>query len=883
MPVLTHGSKRSRLLTVSAAFLSVFATYLSVAPHATARPSGAIALPHPAHGQQALRLLGDNLGKAAAGNGWTAAKLRDVLSTDSTAWVDGGGHVFYKDPGAGAGPSTTGEGIAPFPLPQTFLLHSRATSTHKIFLDFDGTNVSNTAWNVPANQGGPGLPNGNYEGYSLDASAAFSDAEKEEIQKIWQRVSEDYAPFDVDVTTQDPGEAALDRSDANDQAFGTRALITESAQAVQTLCQSQCGGLAYVGVFNQASDAGEAHSFRQPAWVFASTLNNSDTKAISEATSHEVGHNFGLSHDGRTTPAEGYYTGHDPWAPIMGTGYTEPLVQWSKGEYANANNKEDDLSIIANGGAPVVTDEAGDTVATAAGAIPAKAYIASPTDKDVFSLGTCSGAVTLTATGAPPSQDLDIKLDLLNAQGTQVATDNPASAFVSIDSISGVNASITQNNLAAGTYYARVDGVGNGNATTGYTDYGSLGQYTLTKTGCNGQSAPSVPQNVTVTPAADGMSATVTWTAPASNGGSAITGYLVGRTGAATVDNGTTLTKTWTGLTPGQAYTFTVAAKNAVGTGPAASVNATMPTQNTPPTVPTNLVVTPAANGTSATVTWTAPASNGGSAITGYLVGRTGAPTVDNGTTLTKTWTGLTPGQAYTFTVAAKNAVGTGPAASMNATMPTPNTVPSAPTNLAVAPAANGTSATVTWSPPASNGGSAVTGYVLGRTGGAPVNLGPVGTFSWTGLTPGATYTFTVAAKNAVGTGAGASRTVTLTVTSPPPPPPPPPGVATVPSAPRMGRAHNGVPGGRSTARVNWGSPDNAGGRGGPITGYIIIAYQMNAAGDVVDTFNSDVLASRLRHVNVLLDPGLYRFRVVAVNAIGRSPVSRKSNLVVAR
>ena len=61
------------------------------------------------------------------------------------------------------------------------------------------------------------------------------------------------------------------------------------------------------------------------------------------------------------------------WAPIMGVGYQKPVVQWSKGEYTNANNTQNDLTIIANGGAPVIADEAGDTVGSAAPGLPGRA------------------------------------------------------------------------------------------------------------------------------------------------------------------------------------------------------------------------------------------------------------------------------------------------------------------------------------------------------------------------------------------------------------------------------------------------------------------------------------------------------------------------------
>ena len=74
-------------------------------------------------------------------------------------------------------------------------------------------------------------------------------------------------------------------------------------------------------------------------WVFENNLGNS-SKNISEAASHEAGHSFGLSHDGNNSTS--YYAGHGTgttgWAPIMGVGYNRNVTQWSKGDYANANN-----------------------------------------------------------------------------------------------------------------------------------------------------------------------------------------------------------------------------------------------------------------------------------------------------------------------------------------------------------------------------------------------------------------------------------------------------------------------------------------------------------------------------------------------------------------
>ena len=107
---------------------------------------------------------------------------------------------------------------------------------------------------------------------------------------MWQRVSEDFAPFDIDVTTQDPGAAAITRSGTGDAVYGTRALVTDATEIASTC---GCGGIAYIGTFDEAS----SHAFYQPAFVFAPAQFD-DAKNIAEGVSHEVGHNLGLHHDG---------------------------------------------------------------------------------------------------------------------------------------------------------------------------------------------------------------------------------------------------------------------------------------------------------------------------------------------------------------------------------------------------------------------------------------------------------------------------------------------------------------------------------------------------------------------------------------------------------
>ena len=165
----------------------------------------------------------------------------------------------------------------------------------------------------------------------------------------------------------------------------------------------------------------------------------------------------------------------------------------------------------------------------------------------------------------------------------------------------------------------------------------------------------------------------MSWTAPA-NGGSPITSYTITPYAGTTAQTPTVITGTppatsanITGLTNGTAYTFTVSAANGVGTGPASAASSQItPTAPTTPAAPANVTAT--AGNQSATVSWAAPA-NGGSPITGYtitpyLAGVAQTPTQVAGSppATTATVTGLANGSSYTFTVAATNAVGAGPA-----------------------------------------------------------------------------------------------------------------------------------------------------------------------------------------------------------------------------
>ncbi|MCY2972860.1 MAG: fibronectin type III domain-containing protein, partial [Planctomycetota bacterium] len=210
----------------------------------------------------------------------------------------------------------------------------------------------------------------------------------------------------------------------------------------------------------------------------------------------------------------------------------------------------------------------------------------------------------------------------------------------------------------------------------------------------------------------------LTWTAPSSNGGAAITDYQVeyavaGQTPSFTIFSHTASTAasiTVTGFTNGTAYVFRVSAINSVGTGSSSS-NSSSVTPAAAATVPgAPTIVTATAGNGQVALTWTAPSSDGGASITDYKVevaqynpaGPSNFSTFSHSasTSTSITVTGLTNGTAYIFRVSAINSVGTG-SSSSNSSSVTPAaaaTVPGAPT--AVTGTSGNGQVALTWTAP---------------------------------------------------------------------------------------------------------------------------------------------------------------------------------------
>jgi trimeric autotransporter adhesin len=279
---------------------------------------------------------------------------------------------------------------------------------------------------------------------------------------------------------------------------------------------------------------------------------------------------------------------------------------------------------------------------------------------------------------------------------------------------------------------------------------------------CKKDKPTTVPGAPTVgTASAENAQASVIFTAPVSNGGSAITGYTITSNPGNITGTGTASPITVTGLTNGTAYTFTVTATNAIGTSVASSASNSV-TPSTAPGAPT--IGTASAGNAQAVVTFTAPVSNGGSAITGYTVISVPGGLTGTGTVSPITVSGLTNGTAYTFTVTATNAIGTGVISSASNSV-TPSTVPGAPT---IGTAAEGNAqAVVTFTAPVSNGGSAITGFTVTSSPGGLTGTGTASPITVSGLINGTAYTFTVTATNAIGTSVASSGSNSVTPTAP--------------------------------------------------------------------------------------------------------------------
>ena len=380
----------------------------------------------------------------------------------------------------------------------------------------------------------------------------------------------------------------------------------------------------------------------------------------------------------------------------------------------------------------------------------------------------------------------------------------------------------------------------------------------------------------------------VSWTAP-TNSGSAITGYQVqvstsasgtysNATGCTSNTTSTATTCTATGLTNGTAYYFKIAAINAAGTATASAASSGVVPYGIPATAS---APTGTAGNTQVVVSWVAPSTNG-SAITGYQVqvstgasgsysNATGCTSNTTSTATTCPATSLTNGTAYYFKVAAINAAGTATASSASSSI-TPYTVPGSPTSASGT--TGNTQVSLSWSAPASNGGSAITGYQVqvatsaagsysNATGCTSNTTSTATTCTATGLTNGTAYYFKIAAINAAGTGSPSTASSAVTP-------------YTVPGSPAAASGTSGD----SRVNLSWSAPSNTG--GSAITGYQI-QVSTSAAGSYASAAgctSAATSASTTCTATGLTNGTAYYFKIAAINAAGTGTQSTASSSV---
>jgi fibronectin type 3 domain-containing protein len=318
----------------------------------------------------------------------------------------------------------------------------------------------------------------------------FSDGELSTIQSVWQSVSEDYAPFKINVTTVQPASLA----------DGVGMLVAIGGNGAWT--GATYGGIAYVDSFT--------NSIANTVFVFSANLSNGYAKYVADAAAHESGHSFGLQHqsqyDASGNKLNEYYTGPgDGTAPIMGNSYSAPRSLWWDGTSSiSSTTIQDDMAVIAKSANKFGyrADDYGNTATTAAplavsgNQLSGSGIINSTSDVDDFSFNTDAGAISLSVNVLANYNDLDVRLELRDSGGSLIASASPTDSFGAT-----INATV-----AGGSYRLVVASSGG---------YGNLGQYTVSGTVIAPTGGVNAPTNLAASVGSGQVN--LSWTDNATN------------------------------------------------------------------------------------------------------------------------------------------------------------------------------------------------------------------------------------------------------------------------------------------------------------------------------------------------------------------------------
>jgi hypothetical protein len=296
---------------------------------------------------------------------------------------------------------------------------------------------------------------------------SFGTDEQAQIREIWSRVAEDFAPFNVNVSTAYYG--SFDNG---------KALHVVIGGSGDDWLHQDVGGYASIGSFSDSAP-NVVFVFDEPAWAIDGVTEGDgkpfDTAAwIANTISHEAGHAFKLRHQSlysaSGTKLDDYHPGTAGWAPIMGSGRSTARTTWEAGPTdLGPNTLQFDMDVIASSanGFGFKADDHGSATFTASslttrlavGPLTGKGIVNNSRDVDAFKFATQGGTLQITVDAAQVGPNLIPVAELWSAKG-----------LVARANAGGLTQSIINASVPTGTYYVMVKGFG---------DYGGVGQYTV--------------------------------------------------------------------------------------------------------------------------------------------------------------------------------------------------------------------------------------------------------------------------------------------------------------------------------------------------------------------------------------------------------------------